>query len=324
MQQRKSLCASKLRYQNRSLIAAAASSSNNKKAEKRRKIQLRIMAILNQIALLVLKAKVMYQNHNVIWQEKSSCIALPKGAQCWKDPCPASTELLQPNASVRPFCYGKVHWADPEFYLRPKQVVFDAPKSRHRSIIHGVGTSSLGALEGLPTLTTCFKRHCSVRFRHGAAIKIMSLCGQKQHPPWLQGPDEEDAMSDTDSDEGLIQRQTGRLEGWPTIEESKTAFWKTSDKVLVILDAKENAASVDGLPVMRLYLPISCFRRHYNGIVVAAGATRKLRWDAIPKFVKTVDSIRPAPQVKADILSNAIQHCMENECLMFVIFFWLP
>ena len=129
------------------------------------------------------------------------------------------------------------------------------------------------------------------------------MWSEAMHPPWLQGPDEEDAMSDTDSDEELDpEADRAALEGWPTIEESKTAFLETtSDKA--VGDSKmqeENAASVDGHTSDEIISADIMLPRDITMALLSQrrALARKLRWDAIPEFVKTVDSAIQLPKSK--------------------------
>ena len=239
---------------------------------------------------------------------KSSCMALPAGASTWMDPCPASrTELLQPNASVRSFVpLEKYTEADPEFYLRPKTLVFDAPKSRHRKIIHGVGTSSLGALEGLPTLGNMFQETLQRPFeawsQHRDHKPMWSMASV---PKWLQGPEEEDAMSDTDSDEEVDpEADQAMLEGWPTIEESKMAFLPSDtednkDKISSdgenVKDGLDDSGDKDKIVSADIMLP-----RDITMALLSQrrAMARKPRWDDIPDFVQKVDEAIQYPKSK--------------------------
>ena len=219
--------------------------------------------------------------------------------------------MLQPNASVRPFLpLEKYTEADPEFYLRPKPLVFDAPNSRHRSTIHGVGTSSLGALEGMPTLSNMFQGTLQRPFEAWSLHRDHEpMWSTAAVPQWLNGPNEDDAMSDTDSDEELDpDADMVALEGWPTIEQSKTVFLNDPAE-----EGGGSGGDADGQGAGGA-VGVESARRNNNGIVSAdimlprditmallsqrRAQERKPRWDAIPEFVRTVDSAVAFPKSK--------------------------
>jgi len=157
-------------------------------------------------------------------RRKSSCIALPASAKCWSDPCQAPRdELLLPNPSIRPFLLdNKYTEADPEYYLRPSKVTFDAPNTRRRRLIHGIGTSSLGSMEGVATLSSIYQETLERPFKSGLRHRDHeAVWSGAMVPPFLAGPDEDDMMSDTDSDE---EEEVEDDVVWPTVKDSERAF----------------------------------------------------------------------------------------------------
>ena len=163
-------------------------------------------------------------------KSRSSCMVLPVGAsKCWSEPCHVSREeLLLPNPSVRPFLPPtRFTEADPEYYLQPKRVEFDAPNTRRRKLIHGIGACSLGSMEGVSTLSSIYQETLERPFtsseRHRDHEAVWSGATV---PDFLDGPEEDDMMSDTDSDE---EEEVDTEVSWPTVADSVNAFRSEED-----------------------------------------------------------------------------------------------
>ena len=153
-----------------------------------------------------------------------TCMVLPASSKCWFDPCQASRdELLLPNPSIRPFLPDNQYTeADPEYYLRPSTLIFDAPNTRRRKLIHGIGTSSIGSMEGVSTLSSIYQETLERPFTSGLRHRDHeAVWSSATVPSFLNGPEEEDMMSDTDSDEEVEVEDDV---AWPTVADSERAF----------------------------------------------------------------------------------------------------
>jgi hypothetical protein len=160
-------------------------------------------------------------------KKRKNVLLLPESASCWSEPVQISrAELLMPNPSVRPFFPENDVYteADPEYYLMPTKIAFDAPNTRRRQLIHGIGTSTLGYTESVNTLSSIYQETLERPFKSSVHhLDHEAVWSQATVPSFLNGPDEEDIMSDTDSDEEEDVDVDVEIK-WPTVEDSKIAF----------------------------------------------------------------------------------------------------
>merc|ERR1712224_666086 len=142
--------------------------------------------------------------------------------------------LLTPNASVRVFIRPAQYTeTDPEFALLPEVITNDAPQSHYRSIVHGTGTWSIGALESAAPISSKYEESLQRPFAASSAHNDHDAIWSRRHlARLLVGPVEEDLMSDTDSDEEDDDIPDTSLEPsmWPTIESSATFFTQDANK----------------------------------------------------------------------------------------------
>lgn len=140
------------------------------------------------------------KKQNAILEKK----ALPNGAFCWLEPLPTLPSLLLlPDASVRVFERNDMYTeCDPEYILLPKPIELSAPDVRRSRFVREYGGCSLGALEGVLTISRSYRPHRERHFSCGIDhSEYEDLWDPNDVPPLLVNRQDEDMMSDTDSDD---------------------------------------------------------------------------------------------------------------------------
>ena len=157
-------------------------------------------------------------------KKKDLVLPLPKGYEQWLEPQPIElTTLLKPDASVRIFLKtDEPRETDPEFILKPTYIPFNPPKIQRRAIISQPGCSSIGSIEGVNMVSTCYRPTRQQRF------SAMSYYDDSQRlwdrrEDLLKEKNDEDMMSATDSDDEPVEEDEPM---YPTIDLCRTLFEK--------------------------------------------------------------------------------------------------
>ena len=151
---------------------------------------------------------------------------LAEAARCWIDPLPALPSLLlQADAETRVFLRNDMFTeAQPEFVLRPVHVELNAPKTRRAEMVSGYGGASLGALEGVATISSRYRPPRQRRYASSTThVDHEGLWSPSNLPKLLERPLQEDAMSDTDSDDEDEEYNEEEPQ-WPSVELARTLF----------------------------------------------------------------------------------------------------
>eukprot|EP00949_MAST-11_sp_MAST-11-sp1_P002906 g2906.t1 len=151
---------------------------------------------------------------------------LAEAARCWIDPLPALPSLLlQADAETRVFLRNDMFTeAQPEFVLRPVHVELNAPKTRRAEMVSGYGGASLGALEGVATISSRYRPPRQRRYASSTThVDHEGLWSPSNLPKLMERPLQEDAMSDTDSDDEDEEYNEEEPQ-WPSVELARTLF----------------------------------------------------------------------------------------------------
>jgi hypothetical protein len=168
--------------------------------------------------------------------KEMAVVPLPKGFEAWLEanPMPLKT-LLKPDPTVRVFLdTSEPRESDPEYVLKPAYVKFDPPATRRRAIVERAGCSSIGSIEGVAMVSSVYRPVSQHRFSTlSSHDDHRTLWDVKERP--ILGTNEEDLMSDTDSDEEPVEDEEPLM---PTVELCKSFF--DSD------ETEEGSAEMDG------------------------------------------------------------------------------